>query len=137
MALSGQRAMRARLMASRDLAVRRGRFAEAARIHEGIAAVSRDVNRTLLQLAALRRRLFACSACAPGRYASGAVSECLACGPGAVTDTLRRPVKALFPQSPIPPSLPVLAQACLWCYGAQMWRVNLPWGVKRMPNPRF
>ena len=34
-------------------------------------------------------------------------------------------VKALFPRS-IPPSLPVLAQACLWCLGVRMWRVNLP-----------
>ena len=38
---------------------------------------------------------------------------------------------------PIPPSFPVLARACLWCLGARMWRVDLPWGVKSVPNPRL
>ena len=36
-----------------------------------------------------------------------------------------RQKKSLLPRS-IPPSLTVLAQACLWCLGARMWRVHLP-----------
>ena len=40
-----------------------------------------------------------------------------------------------FPQSPIPPSFSVLARACLWYLGARMWCVNLPRGVKSVPNP--
>ena len=48
----------------------------------------------------------------------------------------RGPVKALFPRS-IPPNFPVLARACLWCLGARMWHVNLPRGVKSIPNPRL
>ena len=32
-------------------------------------------------------------------------------------------------------SFPVLARACLWCLGAQMWRANLLRGVKIIPNP--
>ena len=38
-------------------------------------------------------------------------------------------------QSPIPPSFSVLARACLWCLDARSWRVNLPRGVKSIPNP--
>ena len=44
-----------------------------------------------------------------------------------------RPVKALFFR-PIPPSFLVLARARLWCLGARMWRVNLPWYVKSIPK---
>ena len=47
-----------------------------------------------------------------------------------------KPVKALFSR-PIPPSFSVLARARLWCLGARMWRVNLPRGVKSIPNPRL
>ena len=44
-----------------------------------------------------------------------------------------RPAKALSFR-PIPPSFLVLARARLWCLGARMWRVNLPWCVKSIPN---
>ena len=45
--------------------------------------------------------------------------------------------RQLFFPRPIPPSFSVLARAWLWYLGAQMWRVNLPRGVKSIPNPRL
>ena len=48
-----------------------------------------------------------------------------------------RPVTALLPQPPTPPSLPVrvLARACLWCFGRSNSGVNLPSCVKSTPDP--
>ena len=45
--------------------------------------------------------------------------------------------RQLFFPRPIPPSFSVLARACLWYLGARMRRVNLPRGVKRIPNPHL
>ena len=45
--------------------------------------------------------------------------------------------RQLFFPRPIPPSFPVLARACPWCLGARVWRVDLPWGVKKHTESAF
>ena len=47
------------------------------------------------------------------------------------------PARQLFFPRRIPPSIPVLARACLWCLGARTWRVNLLRGVQSISNPRL